>query len=175
MKVNRIIALCVLFLGLCSFSIEADESDRRFFKRQRPTKYDVNESLKKLQKDTLYVINRTCPGMFSDAEIQTLFDRYYTFSQVKLLEDFEIDGVSKRSTIVHFAVIGQYFKNDYSACANGIFLLDKKLNLCTRPYPYHVRQYWVEYLLSKCLDSDNDVKEVVSLFDTCLRATLTRR
>lgn len=113
--------------------------------------------------------------MFSDAEIQTLFDRYYTFSQVKLLEDFEIDGVSKRSTIVHFAVIGQYFKNDYSACANGIFLLDEKLNLCTRPYPYHVRQHWVEYLRSKCLDSDNDVKEVVSLFDTCLRAALTRR
>lgn len=113
----------------------------------------AQETVSKLQKDTLYVINRTCKKRrISNEKLSVLFQVYYDFSEVKVLPDAMVYKVSKQSNVIHYAVVGNFPINDYSPTYSGIFLLDSNSNLCKRPYPPPVLP--LESFYNKCIKSE---------------------
>lgn len=137
--------------------------------RSRPSKEEVRQSLSKLQKDTLYVINRTCKGTFSNEDINRLFADNYTFSKFRVLKDDEIYAVSKQTNVTHFALIGEYHTSENTTSFPGIYLLDKESNLCEMPYP-GVTRFGGNY--SGCIRKEKNVIRLLLGFNKNLERAM---
>lgn len=125
----------------------------------------VKESFSKLSKDTLYVINRTCEDLYTLAQVDSIFNANYTFSEYRILTDDQVATVVKQDNVVHFIVIGKYYASKGDPLTNGIYLLDKNLNLTERPYPYYTSDAGT-FLSSKlCFQSLSHMASIVQLFN----------
>jgi len=150
-------------------------NERLSLESKNPTKKDVALSLQKLQLDTLYVINRICSNKLTKNDLEEGFHRRYDFSNYRILDDNEVRLVSEQKNVVHYAVVGQYYTHTGSPLTNGVYLLDKNSELCVRPYPYHVRQGWLGYLSSKCLNSNKDLEHIIAHFNLKLKKAARKR
>ena len=132
---------------------------------------DVVETISKLQKDTLYVLNRTCKKRrISNEKLAVLFKVYYDFSEVRVLPDSVVYKVSKQNNVVHYAVVGNFPLHDHSPSYLGIFLLDSNSNPCRKPYPPHVLPLTSIY--GKCIKSDRQCMSMIKDLNDMLHRVL---
>jgi hypothetical protein len=162
MKTLQITISLLCLVTLYSFSDTSADSGI-------PSRKEVRESLSKMKKDTLYVMNRTCKGTFSNEDINRLFEENYTFSTFRVLEDNEIYKVSKQENLTHFALIGEYHTAQSTTEYPGIYLLDKDSKLCEYPYP-GVTRFGGNY--SQCIRKDKHAVKLIARFTRSLERAI---
>ncbi|MGB0849925.1 MAG: hypothetical protein ACPGTP_01655 [Bacteroidia bacterium] len=133
-------------------------------KRKISKRLEMLKSLSKLKNSTLYVINRTC-DKYSLSQVDSIFAENYTFSRYKILKDSEIEATSQRNDIVHFAVIGRYYASKGDPESNGIYLLDKDLEICEYPFPYYEADNSNFLDPDMCISSISYMARLVSVFN----------
>ena len=122
------------------------------------------ESITRLKSDTLYIINRTFEGGITNAQMKGQFKDNYTHSAFRVLEDSEIDAVSKQPNVIHFTVVGQYYASEGSPLSCGIYLLDKDMKICERPLPYYTYSNGLFYFI-KYLKNDRNTSMLIAQFN----------
>ncbi|MDA8930643.1 hypothetical protein N9J07_04595 [Bacteroidia bacterium] len=127
--------------------------------------YQARMSLKRLQNDTLYFINRGCESDYTFEQLDSLLATNYTYSAYRLLHDSEIDVVSKQPNVVHFAVIGKHYGGLADPESNGVYLLDSKLNSTEFPYPYHSSNPKNSNGFSDCFGGIANTKALIRKFN----------
>jgi hypothetical protein len=154
-----------------SIGLNVDLGKNWSFKDQHA---ESKNSLNQLQGDTLYFINRSCEGELSNKQLETILSSKLTFCNYKVLKDHEIASVRKQSNVVHFAVIGQYYASEGDPLTNGIYLLDKNMEITTFPYPFYTYVTNMEsQKLDLCFNELKFVELVVAKFNVRLNKAIS--
>ncbi|MBR9859746.1 porin family protein [bacterium] len=95
----------------------------------------MEESLSKLQSDTLYVVNKACAETMTNDVLAELFSKYYRFSAFKVINVEEVDRYKSARPTLYFAYVGRYYAGMGEPESEGIFLLDHTFTLTEFPYP----------------------------------------
>lgn len=125
----------------------------------------ARETLGRLANDTLYFINRACPSDFTTAQLDSILKENYTYSAYKIIADNEISRVSLQPNVVHFAIIGKYYASEGDPATNGIYLLNKDLQLTEKPYPFYTANGLNIGVKDNCFGGTWVVGNLVSAFN----------
>ncbi|MBL6730230.1 MAG: hypothetical protein ISP74_04910 [Bacteroidia bacterium] len=126
-------------------------------------------SLKALQRDTLYVIDRSCTNDITKDQIDSLWATNYQFSKYRIIGDDEISTIQKRQNCVHFAVFGNHYAGIGEPTTSGIYLLDKNLINVEYPYPAFTR---ITGGTRKCFGSMENIAIGIFIFNNRLSKKL---
>lgn len=126
------------------------------------------ETLGKLQIDTLYFINRACPSDYTLDQLDSILQANYTYSAYRIISDAEVATVSLQPNVLHFAVIGRYYASTGDPSTNGIYLLDKDLQLTEKPYPYYTSYRRNLGAKGDCFGGPEAVGSLVEIFNSRL-------
>lgn len=126
-------------------------------------------SLLALQKDTLYVIDRSCKEKITKSQLDSLWSMNYTFSNYRIISDHEISTIQKLQNSVHFVVFGNYYAGTSEPNSSGIYLLDKNLKNVEYPYPSFTR---ITGSTTKCFGSSESIAFGILTFSNRLSKKL---
>ncbi len=115
---------------------------------------ELRSTLKRLENDTLYFINKTCENELPNIDLEKLLNTHYAFSNFKVVKPNELVNLKKQTNVIMFALVGAHYASDGDIPSTGIFLLDKNLNNLEYPYPHHVRlKYDFNSNTKQCIES----------------------
>ena len=125
----------------------------------------AKETLDKLQTDTLYFINRACLSDYTLDQLDSILQVNYTYSAYRIISDADIAAVSLQPNVLHFAVIGRYYASTGDPSTNGIYLLDKDLQLTEKPYPYYTSYRRSMGVKGDCFGGPGAIGSLVDVFN----------
>ena len=126
-------------------------------------------SLLALQKDTLYIIDRSCTNSIIKGQLDSLWAMNYTFSNYRIIDDHEISTIQKRQNSVHFVVFGNHYAGTAEPNSSGIYLLNKDLKNVEYPYPTFTR---ITVGTTKCFESSESIAVGIATFNNRLSKKL---
>ena len=126
-------------------------------------------SLLALQKDTLYVIDRSCKEKITKSQLDSIWTKNFTFSNYRIIDDHEISTIQKHQSCIHFAVFGNYYAGTGEPNSSGIYLLDKNLKNVEYPYPSFTR---ITGSTIKCFGSSESIAVGILTFSNRLSKKL---
>ncbi|MCH1472846.1 MAG: hypothetical protein L7V85_02930, partial [Bacteroidia bacterium] len=126
-------------------------------------------SLLALQKDTLYIIDRSCTNTITKDQLDSIWAKNFTFSNYRIIDDHEISTIQKRQNSIHFAVFGNYYAGTGEPNSSGIYLLDKNLKNVEYPYPSFTR---ITGGTTKCFGSSESIAVGILTFSNRLSKKL---
>ena len=126
-------------------------------------------SLLALQKDTLYIIDRSCTNTITKDQLDSIWAKNFTFSNYRIIDDHEISTIQKRQNSIHFAVFGNYYAGTGEPNSSGIYLLDKNLKNVEYPYPSFTR---ITGGTTKCFSSSESIAVGILTFSNRLSKKL---
>lgn len=107
------------------------------FKRGISQKEIVAMALDSLSRDTLYVVNRACSDLMTNAVLDSLFNQHYNFSAYKIINPEDVESVKLLNKPLFFALVGSHYAALDEPPTEGIYLMDSDYELTEFPFPTH--------------------------------------